>query len=298
MATISQIKVGDLTYDICDEASRNYLFPLTQEAGVLKHGTQLKLESKSYIQGATSASLMANKTVLNADSWDPVLGIQTKGGGSWTIGNYNGEELRFVYFSAERIAGGTNNPNLDITINENGITNLKNNIYYSSETSRTKNTVLAAPNGSNGAAQFRALVEADIPSLNASKITAGTLPLGRGGTGATTKINAFKALGSWTSVATTSGTTAKSFTSVSTTGYQEILVVVSYSGTVGSTDYKSSMLIPVVQLSSGGDDYYFGGGWWTNSYGAAANISLTKITPYQGKVNGSSVNMSWAIYGR
>jgi hypothetical protein len=34
----------------------------------------------------------------------------------------------------------------------------------------------------------------------------------------------------------------------------------SYNGTVGSTDYKSSIVIPVVQLSSGGDDYYLGGG--------------------------------------
>lgn len=298
MATISQIKVGDLTYDICDEASRNYLFPLTQETGVLKHGTKLETETKTYVQGATSAALMANKTVLNADSWDPVLGIQTKGGGSWTIGNYNNEGLQFVYLSEDRITNNTNTPNTSIIFNENGTTNLKNDIYFDNTTSRTKNTVLAAPNGSNGVASFRALVEADIPSLNASKITAGTLPLGRGGTGATTKINAFKALGSWTSVATTSGTTAKTFTNVSTTGYQEILVVAAYNGTVGLTDYKSSILIPVAQLSSGGDDYYLGGGWWNNSYGAGANISLTKITPYQGKVNGSSVNMSWAIYGR
>ena len=40
--------------------------------------------------------------------------------------------------------------------------------------SKTANYVLAAPNGSNGAPSFRALVAADIPSLNASKITAGT----------------------------------------------------------------------------------------------------------------------------
>lgn len=46
---------------------------------------------------------------------------------------------------------------------------------WSTTTSRTKNTVLAAPNGSNGAPTFRALVAADIPSLAASKITEGTL---------------------------------------------------------------------------------------------------------------------------
>ena len=42
-------------------------------------------------------------------------------------------------------------------------------------TSRTANTVLAAPNGSAGSASFRALVAADIPSLSASKITSGTM---------------------------------------------------------------------------------------------------------------------------
>jgi hypothetical protein len=36
--------------------------------------------------------------------------------------------------------------------------------YYNSETSRTANTVLAAPNGSAGAATFRKLVAADLPS--------------------------------------------------------------------------------------------------------------------------------------
>lgn len=51
--------------------------------------------------------------------------------------------------------------------------------YYDSSTSRTANTVLAAPNGSAGAATFRALVAADIPSLAASKITSGTFNAAR-----------------------------------------------------------------------------------------------------------------------
>ena len=47
---------------------------------------------------------------------------------------------------------------------------------YSYSTSRTKNTVLAAPNGSNGSATFRALVAADLPAHNhnSSQITALT----------------------------------------------------------------------------------------------------------------------------
>jgi hypothetical protein len=49
--------------------------------------------------------------------------------------------------------------------------------------SQTANTVFAAPNGSNGAPSFRALVSADIPNLDASKITTGLLSVARGGTG-------------------------------------------------------------------------------------------------------------------
>ncbi len=47
--------------------------------------------------------------------------------------------------------------------------------YYDSGISRTANTVLAAPNGSNGSATFRKLVEADIPSLSKSKVGLGNV---------------------------------------------------------------------------------------------------------------------------
>lgn len=50
------------------------------------------------------------------------------------------------------------------------------------------NKVFAGPSSGDDAAapSFRSLVAADIPSLNASKITAGTLAVARGGTGAAT----------------------------------------------------------------------------------------------------------------
>lgn len=52
------------------------------------------------------------------------------------------------------------------------------------------NTVFAGPgSGSTAAPSFRALVAADIPNLNASKITAGTLTVARGGTGQTSIAN-------------------------------------------------------------------------------------------------------------
>lgn len=66
---------------------------------------------------------------------------------------------------------------------------------YDATLSRTANTVLAAPNGSSGPGTFRKLVSADIPSLDAGKITSGTLPVTRGGTGSTTAAAARTALG-------------------------------------------------------------------------------------------------------
>lgn len=46
---------------------------------------------------------------------------------------------------------------------------------YNAQASRTKNTVLAAPNGSDGKATFRSLVEADIPTLSKSKVGLGNV---------------------------------------------------------------------------------------------------------------------------
>jgi hypothetical protein len=65
--------------------------------------------------------------------------------------------------------------------------------------SKTANFVLAAPNGSAGAPTFRAIVAADVPTLNqnttgtASNVT-GTVAIANGGSGQTTASAAFNAL--------------------------------------------------------------------------------------------------------
>ncbi|MEI7614219.1 MAG: hypothetical protein WCK63_15065, partial [Betaproteobacteria bacterium] len=55
-------------------------------------------------------------------------------------------------------------------------------------------TVLAAPAGAEGTPTFRALAATDIPALDASKITSGTLAIAQGGTGAATAQTALNAL--------------------------------------------------------------------------------------------------------
>jgi hypothetical protein len=65
--------------------------------------------------------------------------------------------------------------------------------------SKTANQVLAAPNGASGVPSFRALVSADIPTLNQNTTgtaagLSSTLAIGSGGTGQTSAISAFNAL--------------------------------------------------------------------------------------------------------
>ena len=89
--------------------------------------------------------------------------------------------------------------------------------------SQTANTVLAAPNGSAGVPTFRAIVAADIPTLNqnttgtAANVT-GTVAVANGGTGATTLTGVV--VGNGTSAFTT--VTAPSGTLVGTTDTQTL----------------------------------------------------------------------------
>ena len=61
--------------------------------------------------------------------------------------------------------------------------------------SNTKNYVLAAPSNANGVPVFRAIIDADIPTLSITDKTSGTLPISRGGTNATTTAAAWTNLG-------------------------------------------------------------------------------------------------------
>ncbi len=75
--------------------------------------------------------------------------------------------------------------------------------FWYAPTSRSANTVLAAPNGSAGGASFRSLVAADLP----------TVPISKGGTGKTTAADARAALGITRSNITndSTGCTTKTF---------------------------------------------------------------------------------------
>ena len=72
--------------------------------------TNIKVPTRSisYIDGAKgNAGLYAQK-VYNQDAWYPAVCLETKGGGSWQIGNYNNEYLEFVYATKANRDSGTN----------------------------------------------------------------------------------------------------------------------------------------------------------------------------------------------
>lgn len=106
-----------------------------------------------------------------------------------------------------------------------------------------------------------------------------------------------KAIGGWNQIATTTGTTAKTFSDLSAAGYSEVLVTGTYTPSSGAI-YGGSVVIPIQQLSSTERDWYLGGGHWSAGWGAACKLSLTKITPYQIRYNGSNGNGTWTVYAR
>ena len=130
-----------------------------------------------------------------------------------------------------------------------------------------------------------------IPSLDASKIGSGTLGIARGGTGTTTGIKG------WTSLGSTTATTAKAITASS---YTEILVVMAY-----STTYRGSCFIPVAALSTTANEWYCGGG---NKGGSSTSgrrgvfkATTTAITPVLVTINGtdySNTSVVTYIYAR
>lgn len=104
-----------------------------------------------------------------------------------------------------------------------------------------------------------------------------------------------KAIGGWNTIATTTGTTAKTFSDLKVAGYLEVMIVGTYTT---NASYGGSVVIPIDQITSTERDWYLGGGHWSAGWGAACKLSLTKMTPYQVRYNGNNGNGTWTLYAR
>lgn len=104
----------------------------------------------------------------------------------------------------------------------------------------------------------------------------------------TSPTNWHKTISGWTSIATTTGTTAAT---ISLGNYSELLVCVKY----GST-FASSIVVPVDLITTTATDWYMGG--WKNTYWAGFKLTKTKLTPYKVGVNNVEQDGTWTVYAR
>lgn len=81
---------------------------------------EVPARSTSYVDGAKGNAGLYMPHTYNKDEWGPAVCIQTKGGGSWQIGNYNNEELQFVAFTKANIDSSTNTANGFFRLFNNG----------------------------------------------------------------------------------------------------------------------------------------------------------------------------------
>ena len=114
--------------------------------GIVEYGDKPCVTLSSWYTEPGSAGEYDSEAYLEIDPY----GITIAGNISFAWGG----------FDASSLSSGTVNWN-----------RLPTSRIYDATASRTANTVLAAPNGSAGAATFRKLVEADLPTISASKIS-------------------------------------------------------------------------------------------------------------------------------
>jgi len=116
-------------------------------------------------------------------------------------------------------------------------------VTASNFSSQTANTFLAAPNGAAGVPTFRALVAADVPTLNqnttgtAANVT-GTVAIANGGTGATSAGTALTNLGAQATLV--SGTSIKTVNGNSLLGAGNLSVSASPGGSDTQVQYNSA----------------------------------------------------------
>jgi hypothetical protein len=121
--------------------------------------------------------------------------------------------------------------------------------------SQTANTILAAPNGTAGVPTFRALVAADVPTLNqnttgtAANVT-GTVAVANGGTGSTTAAGALTNLGAY-AASNPSGYTSNTgtVTSVGTTGTVAGITLTGTVTTSGNLTLGGTFALPNGQVT-------------------------------------------------
>jgi hypothetical protein len=160
---------------------------VTGVVAVLNGGTGQTSYTDGQLLIGNSTGNTLTKSTLTAGTGISI----TNGGGSITINATNAGAVTSVTGTSPVVSSGGATPNISLA---SGYGDTQN--PYAS---KTANYFLAAPNGTAGVPTFRAVVAADIPTLNqnttgtADNVT-GVVAIANGGTGQTTANPAFNAL--------------------------------------------------------------------------------------------------------
>lgn len=160
---------------------------VTGVVAVLNGGTGQTSYTDGQLLIGNSTGNTLTKSTLTAGTGISI----TNGAGSITIDATNAGAVTSVTGTSPVVSSGGATPNISLA---SGYGDTQN--PYAS---KTANFFLAAPNGTAGVPTFRAVVAADIPTLNqnttgtASNVT-GVVAIANGGTGQTTAVAAFDAL--------------------------------------------------------------------------------------------------------
>ena len=215
---------------------------IDQGTGTTYYGTTLAAPySQAYLLRGSTSSTQHRLALTGYGNIRVDTSID--GGQNWVTSYYathNGDSAQDP-LPIER--GGTGASNISDARNNLQVPSTAN--VWLASTSRTANTVLAAPNGSAGGAGFRSLVAADLP----------TVTIAKGGTGATDRLTAFKNLTNQNV-----GSAAKYFVSLTTSwesaGYSSIADTCAALGIKATRLWNGSMQSGSATFSFGGYNAY------------------------------------------
>ena len=153
-------------------------------------------------------------------------------------------------------------------------------------TSTTANKILKVGTA-NSSPGYTTLVEADIPNLNASKITEGTLPVARGGTGATTAASARTSLGATTiggSLFTLTNPSAVSFPRFNENNTVSPLSAADFRTAIGAGTSSTTGTVTSVGITAGSGIAVAGG-----PITSSGSITVTNSAPHVATNLGTAV---------
>lgn len=164
--------------------------------------------------------------------------------------------------------------------------------------SKTQNYVLASPNGSSGQPTFRALVAADVPTLNqnttgtAANVT-GVVAIANGGTGATTDSAARTALGLGSIATQAANNVAITGGTIQTTKFQAYTETATIVGTVSTSTYNIDLSLSNIFDVTLGNNVTF---TFTNPPASGTAINVTVILRQPSSSPGKTATFTNAKY--